>query len=239
MRLVIFDIDGTLVRTGKTNQVLYERIFREEYQINLAELDWTQARFSTDSGLMPFIFEQARGRPPEPKDIAKVRRLFKNYWQEYLATVSPRQFAVPGAAKLLAMLREQSEWGLALASGGWKDLARVKLGGIGVKIDGIAGAFADDAQARTRIISLAIESARRAYKTPVFERTVYVGDAFWDVAAAARLGLAFVGVGSGETADDLRSSGASLVIRDYTDQAAFMHALGRAPVPVHRDAPLD
>lgn len=239
MQLAIFDIDGTLVRTGNTNQVLYERIFREEFGINLAELDWSQARFSTDSGLMPFVFEQARGRPPAPKDISRVRRLFKNYWEEYLSSVSPRQFSVPGAAKLLGLLRQDQQWGVALASGGWKDLGLLKLRGIGVGIDGLAAAFADDAPARTRIITTAVERARKIHKTPVFDRTVYVGDAFWDVAAAARLGLAFVGVGEGEAAEGLRSSGASLIIRDYLDQEGFMQALEQAPVPVHRDAPLD
>lgn len=237
--LAIFDIDGTLVRTGMMNHNLYFQIFEEQYGINLGDLDWSQARFSTDSGLMPFVFEQAWHRPPKDEEIAEVRKVFKAYWVEYLGSISAEEFAVPGAAEAVAMLREHDSWQVAVASGGWRALGQAKLASIGIETDSMPSAFADDAPARSQIITISHERAKDIYQKNEFDRVVYLGDAFWDVSAAARLGLGFVGIGADDDADKLRKAGAKAVIADYLDSEDLPGLLGEAPVPTLGEAVLD
>ena len=73
---------------------------------------------------------------------------------------------------------------------------------------------------------------RERYGVDGFTRTVSVGDAVWDVRAAARLGLAFVGIGAGEPAARLRADGVSHVVPDFVDTERFFAALEEATVPL-------
>ena len=74
----------------------------------------------------------------------------------------------------------------------------------------IPAAFAEDGPSRESIVRAAIERAKAQYRVRHFERIVSVGDAVWDVRAARRLQLPFVGVGTGQRAVLLREEGASV-----------------------------
>lgn len=239
MNLAIFDIDGTLVRTGELNQQLYRQVFKDLYDIPLENLDWTKARYSTDSGLMPFVFEQAWGRLPSEAEVDRVREAFLAYWSDYLDQAPIDQFAVPGAPAAFNLLRGHRQWQVGVASGGWRVLGEMKLGHIGVRVSGLPRAFCDESPARTEIIALARAKAEQAHGGHGFERVVYVGDAFWDVAAAGRLGMGFVGLGNGDGEKKLREAGAEVVLTDYTDLDGFMTAMSAAPVPVPTKLNLD
>ena len=58
-----------------------------------------------------------------------------------------------------------------------------------------------------------------------FDRLVYVGDGIWDVRAARRLGIGFVGIGEGDREIQLREEGAEIVLPDYEDRDAFVQAI--------------
>ena len=62
-----------------------------------------------------------------------------------------------------------------------------------------------------------------------FDKTVYLGDAPWDVKASRELGIAFLGMGM-RTAE-LRHAGASHALRDYADQDLFRKSLNDCTVP--------
>ena len=63
------------------------------------------------------------------------------------------------------------------------------------------------------------------------QRAISVGDGEWDVAAARALGIAFVGIAQTAANEHrLRASGVAIVLRDFTDIAAFQAALDAAVV---------
>ena len=64
-----------------------------------------------------------------------------------------------------------------------------------------------------------------------FERVVSVGDALWDVEAAAVLGIPFVGIAAGERAIALRQAGTTHVLPDLSDLTELSDALDRACIP--------
>ena len=105
----------------------------------------------------------------------------------------------------------------AIATGGWKLSARLKIRTAGIGADELPAAFAEDGPSREAIVRAAIERASLSYKQSTFEKIVSVGDAVWDVHTVKRLDLPFVGVGHDGRAARLRQLGASHVIEDFLD----------------------
>jgi phosphoglycolate phosphatase-like HAD superfamily hydrolase len=59
----------------------------------------------------------------------------------------------------------------------------------------------------------------------LFRTKTYVGDAAWDVEAAANLKYNFIGVGSGTRSELLRDMGASQIVPDLNQAGAFLQIL--------------
>ncbi len=228
MDLAVFDIDGTLIDSTGLDDALYVQAFREAFGIVGIDADWSGYRESTDSGIGAEIIERHLGRAASAQDLGLHRRRFETLWKAALARGDLAPRPIPGALALLEHLARRPGWIVAVATGGWMATARAKLEAAGVDPAWISGsAFADDSPSRPRIIETAIG---RSDRRP--ERAVYVGDAVWDVRAAARLGIGFVGVGSGTRAQRLRDAGADPVLADFSALDAAVAALAAALRPM-------
>lgn len=214
--LVIFDIDGTLTRTNDLDGRCYAQALEEGLGAPI-ERDWAAYRHVTDAGIAAEAFERSIGRPPDADDLARVRDRFL----ALLRATREEVFEVPGAAALVRALQGRPGVAVAIATGAWRESAVWKLRRAAVAADGIPMATGDDSPMRDDIIRLA---ARRAGGP--FDRTVYVGDGPWDLAATRRLGIAFVGVAADRDPAVLRSLGAPHVLGDLRDNPAFLSAAG-------------
>jgi phosphoglycolate phosphatase-like HAD superfamily hydrolase len=231
MQLAIFDLDGTLMRTTRVDEVCYVRAVRQELGIPAIDNDWSKYTHSTDSGITAEIFQIRFGRPPRPDELARVRERFVALLAETFRTEPESCAETTGAAATVRRLRSHPHWRIALATGSWRACALLKLQVAGLECDAIPAAFADDSPAREEIIALARWRALQGYGQDDFGRVVYIGDAPWDVRSARRLGLPFLGIGSGRGAQRLLADGASEVLPDFSDFDRLLQALDQAAVP--------
>jgi phosphoglycolate phosphatase-like HAD superfamily hydrolase len=212
MHLVIFDVDGTLVQSMECDARAYLRTLEDVCGIVAVNPDWSSYRNSTDSGIFREAFERQIGRLPEDSDIATFQRHF-------LSRISAELDAVPlrpvlGAVETLRDLNASDATAVSMATGAWSESARLKLASAGIDFDSFPSATADDHEARSAIISLAIERAARAYSVASFDRAIYVGDGIWDARACRELSIPFLGVATGSSATQLRREGAIDVVSD-------------------------
>ena len=155
--------------------------------------------------------------------------IFVDHLRTALAA-NPARFApIAGAVGVLQDL-SAAGWMSALATGGWGASARLKLAAAGVDTSGLPLICADDALTREELLRLAVARATERHGGG-FDRVVSVGDALWDVRAAAVVGWQFVGVARGVQADRLREAGADVVLPDLVDLTALLCALEGAGVP--------
>ena len=224
--LVIFDVDGTLSRTSDVDDRCWCEAAREVLGVESMTTDWSCYSHSTDEAIATdLILARFGGRPDDPEVRARVRRLRDDFTARIRMEISrsPDCFRpVPGAPQLFPRLAAAG-WASAIATGGWRATAEMKLRTAGIPFEGVPAAHADDAHPREEIVSKAIE------RSGVAGPAVYVGDGVWDVRAATRLGIGFVGVGQGESADRLTEAGARITLSDYTDFEDFLHAVGKFP----------
>jgi phosphoglycolate phosphatase-like HAD superfamily hydrolase len=229
MRLAVFDIDGTLTETNAVDDECFLRAAAEVFEFDLASLNWAGATHVTDTYIARWLCETHRARLPTDDELTRMTERFLALLREELAR-APKRFApVPGVLGLFADLRAAG-WEAALATGGWGASARLKLAAAGLDEPGLVLACSSDAATRTEILKLALDRARDRIGAD-FARVVSVGDAAWDVRAAAELGWPFVGLGRGSRARALREAGAEIVLSDFCDRAALYDALEVAPVP--------
>lgn len=139
---------------------------------------------------------------------------------------------IAGSSSMLRQLNRESDWRLAIASGGWRISAELKLETIGIGIDEFPAAFADDGFSREDILNSALSKAREHYQQSNFERVVSVGDGLWDVRTASNLKFPFLGIGAGEREKKLREAGASHVIEDYVYYDKLIRILREARIPL-------
>lgn len=233
--LVVLDVDGTLTRSIAINGQLYARALADVFGFRDPRTDWSGYRETTDPGVLRQLFRLRCRRDPTVDEQYAFRDRFHALIREALHRDSGAIAEVPGAGALLTRLAADDEggarWRGAVASGAFEESALLKLEAAGLASAArLPRATGDDARRRDAILRLAVRRARAAHGRR-FSRVVAVGDAPWDVRAARALGLAFVGIGTGEDADALLRAGAFHVLPDFADSAAVWHALATARRP--------
>jgi phosphoglycolate phosphatase-like HAD superfamily hydrolase len=231
MKLVVFDIDGTLTETSRIDEVCFQRTYAEllELQDILSALE-TCAHVS-DTGLTRHIYQTSFGRAPAAHEEAAICERVVHWLQEH-HRLDPSHFVeVAGAERMLAQLAEKQDWVIAVATGCWRASAEMKLRAARLWLHEKPGGFAEDGPARESIVGSAIARAKAHYGYADFEKIVSVGDGVWDVKTAANLGVSFVGIAREGRAEALRQQGARHIVPDYSDADSFFACLGEALIP--------
>jgi phosphoglycolate phosphatase-like HAD superfamily hydrolase len=223
LKLVVFDIDGTLTRTDEVDSVCYLRAFEEELGWTGISTDWAGYPSCTDEAIALEVFARHGGRAPRDGEIDRVRSRFFSLLEAALADGPDLFTEIPGAGEALRRLRSDPRYRVALATGAWEASARLKLRTAGLDVGGLPLATSDDHPIREEIVRRAI--ARAEAGNGPFEEIVSVGDGVWDLRTARALGIGFVGIASGERADRLRREGAERVIEDFKDWETFARFL--------------
>src|SRR5262249_19919238 len=231
MRLVIFDIDGTLTQTSRVDEICFARAFTDTHGVNVVADHWINCPHVSDSGVTRHLFQHHFAREPHDHESHAIKRRLVDLLEEP-HRIDRSYFAeVPRAAETFNQLVESRGWVKALATGCWRPSAEMKLRAASINYQGVPSGFAEDGVARESIVGAAIWRSRVSYQRENFNRIVSVGDGVWDVRTAAKLGLAFVGVGSGARAEMLREVGAKHVIPDFEDTDRFFDFLEEAEAP--------
>ncbi|HZH31668.1 MAG TPA: HAD family hydrolase [Pyrinomonadaceae bacterium] len=231
MNLAIFDIDGTLTRTDHVDDICFVQALAEAHAITGVNTDWARYPHTTDSAIMSHIFQERFNRAPEEAELLKFKSHFTRLLEDYCARDSLLFGEIVGASLMLRRLNQEPAWRVAIATGGWRTSATLKLKTAGIEVNDYPAAFADDGLSREEILHTAVIKAQTLYAQNNFARVVSVGDGLWDVRAARKLRFPFLGVGSGEGEKKLRRAGATHVIKDFSDYSRLLDCLIEADVP--------
>jgi phosphoglycolate phosphatase-like HAD superfamily hydrolase len=228
--LILFDIDGTLTHSQSIDAEIYLRSLAEVFGFTNVDSDWSTYNHTTDAGILKELFEIRLGRVPTPAEVAAFRSHFVGAIAVAAAQMPFRE--IDGASQLLSHLAKSPSYAVGLATGGWADSARCKMGSAGLDYDAFPTASADDARSRVSIMQIAIERSTSHVGGLRPDSIVYVGDGVWDARACRQLNLPFIGIAAGPHAERLRAEGAGAVFSNYADIAGFCTALARARAPI-------
>lgn len=229
MKLILFDIDGTLTATNFVDAKCYAAAFEKTFGFPIPTTDWDEYVHVTDSGIIDEVLEKVRGCAALPREIDAFEQAFVRELEAEFA-VNPGGFAeIPGAREILDAINSRPGMKAALATGGMRGSATYKLSRIGVDAAALPGGFSNDASSREGVARCAIA---RADGNAAPLDLVYVGDGPWDVRTSANLKMRFIGISGDASSDRMFALGASVCIENFLDQAAFFDAIEQAKVPV-------
>ncbi len=226
MRVVLFDIDGTLLLTGGAGLAALTRAFRDLHGVEGAS-DGIEFHGRTDPLILDAVAERHLGRGlQQPEFDAIIAR----YLVHLGDTLGERPYRVlPGVRALVAALAGSGDV-LGLATGNVEPAAWEKLRRGELDRYFSFGGFGSDSADRTALNRLAVERGRERAGGPT--DVVLVGDTVHDVRCALAVGVPILAVATGNASlDDLAAAGARWTVPSLEDPRAWSVFGLTAPKP--------
>ena len=222
-KLLLFDIDGTLLLTGRAGEHALRLAFKERFGVD-DDLSSISFAGSTDGAIARQMFA-AHDIPPTPENIAD---LFDGY-VHHLALELPRREGrvLPGIVELLEALHGREDCVLGLLTGNIEKGAELKLSHYGVWDFFEFGAFADDHVDRNKLGPVAHSRAAERHGLSFEAEDVFViGDTPRDIDCARAAGFVAVAIATGSYGtDELAAHKPDFLFEDLSDTRGFLAAL--------------
>jgi len=215
-KVLLFDIDATLLKTGHAGLRALDRVFEELYEVPQAT-EGLRPAGKTDPLIIRELLE---GNVPNLDPVQEIPRVV-NLYVEYLGQeveVSAGFQVMPGVPELLEALSRISRIVLGLATGNLEQGAYIKLRRAGLGSYFSFGGFGSDSENRTEVVLAAIRRAEDHMKQEVPLDSVYViGDTPRDILHAKEAGVRTVAVATGSSdADELSRYDPDYLFEDFS-----------------------
>jgi phosphoglycolate phosphatase-like HAD superfamily hydrolase len=210
-RVVLFDIDNTLLYSGGAGSFAMNAAFNELFGVSDG---FARVEFSGRTDL--YILEQGLAEHRIAGGSEEHLAAFSSRYYELLpeALAQREGYLMPGFPELLSALRDAGVR-LGLATGNLREGARLKLEHYGIAGFFEGGGFGEVSLDRPEVVAAAIRAVGNGARPADI---VVVGDTPHDVTSALANGVVGVGVATGKyTVEELRDSGAALVYQDFAD----------------------
>ncbi len=225
-RLILFDIDGTLLKGGPRLRYWFGESLATVYG-QAGDIDGHSFSGKTD----PQIVTELMSGAGVPEDqilelLPDVKEVYLRRLREEL-TVADMEL-LPDVVSVLTRLGEAPDVTLGLLTGNWERGARSKLSCFDLNRFFPFGAFGDDQADRTHLPPVALQRASRASSRRFTPReTLIVGDSLLDVACARAHGMRVAAVATGYTPqEELQATGADWVLTDLGEASRIHPVFG-------------
>jgi phosphoglycolate phosphatase len=236
-KLILFDIDGTLVLTGGAGVRAMNRACAE-LAGHADALSGIAVAGRTDRIILADVVART-GRLLDEELLLVLRERYLVHLREeilrpgamptaeYLGPRGGIKAVMPGIRELLDELQARPDVLLGLLTGNFEEGARIKLEHFDLWRYFRCGAYGDDAADRNALVPIAVGRARRCGLPEIAGAQIFViGDTPHDIACARAAGAVAVGVATGGfTVDELRACGADVVFKDLAGREAFLELL--------------
>ncbi len=219
MKLLLFDVDLTLVNTGGAGLRALDQAFTEVLGVSAAT-EGVAPHGKTDPAIIREVcLKRSLSLDPDVDSI--VSRILERYvhFLEAEVITSPEYRVLPGILDVLEEVDQREDVLTGLATGNVEAGARMKLERGGLNPYFSFGGFGSDSEDRTEVVRTGARAGEELHDRPVAPEDVFViGDTPRDVAAGKQAGFSTVAVATGGYGvDELARTGADLVISDFSE----------------------
>ena len=196
MKLLLFDIDGTLIHAGGAGISAVNRAFCVIYHVQDA-MQGLKADGKTDPLILREMFRNTLNREYLDGEAARIYRRYLIYLEEEMKKRNP--ITVPdGILKILEAVSLRDDLKLGIATGNIEEGAWLKLRYSGLDSYFKFGAFGSDSEDRGEMIRIAMERGERVLNNcRGFDQVFVMGDTPFDIIHGKAAGATVFGVATG------------------------------------------
>ncbi len=194
MRLLLFDIDGTLIRARGVGKRAYLRTCSQV--CGLPESSFYHADLNLAGKTDPLIVEEmlsAAEVEARPEIVEEILSRYPRALQQELEEHPNIVQALPGMRELLELLQGQAS--LGLVTGNIRAGAELKLAPVRMNAFFSAGAYGCDSSDRNNLPAIAVSRSQNPKIRP--EDVIIIGDTPRDIACARYFGARVMAVATG------------------------------------------
>jgi phosphoglycolate phosphatase len=222
MRLILFDIDGTLIDSGGAGVRSLDLAFRKVFSILNAFQGVSMAGKTDTQIIKEGLIKHGLSMDGNFDSIieAYLLNLRQEIWNDGKHTK-------PGIYEILEQLNLMEDIGLGLLTGNLEQGARIKLEAFDLNKYFPSGAFGSDDEDRNKLLPFAVKRFEKMFDKRIdIEKSIVIGDTPRDVECAHIYGAVCIGVATGPySIDELKEAKADYVVNDLSDHVNLLQSL--------------
>ncbi len=222
-KLILWDIDGTLMHCGSNGTLALNKAFREIYGIDdafgKAGIGRAMDAVILDTILAAFQIVNA--------DKTEILSVYIRHLEEILRNNSSKK-VMPGVLELLEHIDKHPALFNGLLTSNFRQGATVKLQAVDLLNYFTVGGFGDLDGEKWDAALRGVADAERHFKVAFRTEDVYIiGDSAYDIECARKLGMKSIGVATGWTDyETLQTERPDHLFHDLSDYPAIMKIFG-------------
>lgn len=222
MRLILFDIDGTLIDSGGAGVRSLDLAFRKVFSVLNAFQGISMAGKTDTQIIKEGLIKHGLSMDGNFDAIIEAYLL---YLREEIR--NDGKHTKPGIYEILEQLNPMEDIGLGLLTGNLEQGARIKLEPFDLNKYFPSGAFGSDDEDRNKLLPFAVNRFEEMFDKRIdIEKSIVIGDTPRDVECAHIYGAVCIGVATGPySIDELTEAKADYVLKDLSDHMGLLQSL--------------
>lgn len=222
MKLVLFDIDGTILHSGGAGRLAMIQTFYELFDVSDG-FDGISMAGKTDPLIIKLALEK-HNIDAKDADIENFKNRYFELLTENISKDLPEKRIYDGVNELIKNLDKSSSIKLGLLTGNWEEGAKIKLDHFGLNKYFSFGAFGSDSIDRNELLPIALRRCKDCCTHDVQPQdTVVIGDTPNDVQCAKVHRALSLAVATGSySVQDLEEHGADWAVKNLNEHSKII-----------------
>lgn len=221
-KLLVWDIDGTLVHCGSCGRDALNETFKELFHIENA-FENVKIGGAMDSVLLNEVLEKSGiSMNYKGEFLQKYGINLKKVLEDYKFNI-----ILPGIKEILNYTHHHKHIYNTIATSNFEIGAKTKLDSHGLNSYFVTGGFGDIEREKWHAVNVAIVQTEKFFNVEFKKEDIYIiGDTWYDIECAQKIGVKSVAVATGWVEyEKLQSYNPDYIFKDLTDYSAFINLL--------------